>query len=113
MRRWYYGGSISDFLSRDSEGILGVLVSASSFDVDLGQRDAWVEEIALLRTILLPYKDCGSIYFEYSIPRLGKRIDVVLLIRNTLLVLEFKVGQREFQASDVDQVVDYALDLKN
>ena len=43
------------------------------------QRDAWLEEIDILKKVLSRFD--GSIYFEYSIPRMGKRIDVVLLIR--------------------------------
>ena len=55
----------------------------------------------------------GRVYFEYVIPRLGKRIDCVLLIEHVLFVIEFKVGETQFGAAAVDQVWDYALDLKN
>jgi hypothetical protein len=113
MRRWYYGESICDFLNRDTEGILGTLAAASNFDMVLGQRDAWQDQIRILKDMLRPHSKCGSVYFEYSIPRLGKRIDVVLLIRSTIFVLEFKAGQTTCRAPDIDQVVDYALDLKN
>ena len=54
----------------------------------------------------------GEILFEYSIPRMGKRIDVVLLIKHVIFVLEFKVGEKEFTSYAIDQVYDYALDLK-
>jgi len=60
---------------------------------------------------LPPFK--GSIFFEYSIPRMGRRIDVVLLIGSTIFVLEFKVGEKEFTSNAIDQTWDYALDLKN
>ena len=53
----------------------------------------------------------GSIFFEYSIPRMGKRIDVVLIIKNVIFVLEFKVGEKEFPSYAIEQVWDYALDL--
>ena len=55
----------------------------------------------------------GKIIFEYDIPRLGKRIDVVLLLEGIVFCLEFKVGQSSIIEADVDQVLDYALDLKN
>ena len=71
-------------------------------------------EIELLQQVLVPWKDEKSqIIFEYDIPRLGKRIDVVLLLRGIIFCLEFKVGQKDALQADVEQVMDYALDLKN
>lgn len=67
----------------------------------------------ILARTLLPYRSRGRLLFEYSIPRLGKRVDVVLLIDGIVFVLEFKVGERAFTAAALDQVWDYALDLKN
>ncbi len=75
------------------------------------QIHAWRDEVAILRDVLRLYD--GHIYFEYSIPRMGRRIDVVLLIGSVIFVLEFKVGEKEFTAYAVDQVCDYALDLQN
>jgi shikimate kinase len=98
-------------LKTSSNEILGILTHTSSFSLEQTQRDAWLEEIGILKDTLHQYE--GSIYFEYSIPRMGKRIDVVLLIDSVIFVLEFKVGEKEFQAYAVDQVWDYALDLKN
>ena len=73
--------------------------------------NAWRQEISILRETLGSYE--GTIYFEYDIPRMGRRIDVVLLIGPVIFVLEFKVGGKEFAANAIDQVWDYALDLKN
>ena len=111
MKREYYSSSISDFVKTKPEDILGKLTLNSDFDIGQGQRDAWVEEIHILGNILSEYS--GAIFFEYSIPRMGKRIDVVLIIGNVIFVLEFKVGENDFSSSSVDQVWDYALDLKN
>jgi hypothetical protein len=83
----------------------------NDFPVEQTQRDAWLEEVRILRSILLPFH--GAIYFEYSIPRMGQRIDVVILIGPAIFVLEFKVGEEEFTSQALDQVCDYALDLKN
>ena len=69
------------------------------------------EEINILKKILIPYK--GKIYFEYSIPRIGQRIDVLLIINSVIFVLEFKVGEKSYTSYAIDQVTDYALDLKN
>ena len=44
---------------------------------------------------------------------MGKRIDVLLLINSIVFILEFKVGEKEFPQYAIDQVWDYALDLKN
>ena len=76
--------------------------------------EAWTDEIHIMQEVLLPWKDeDGQVIFEYDIPRLGKRIDVVLLLRGLIFCLEFKVGERELLQSNIEQVLDYALDLKN
>ena len=94
----------------DSE-ILGNLVQFSPFDLTDLQRNAWIYEISYLKQLL--QNKSGQILFEYSIPRLGKRIDVVLIIKGIIFVLEFKVGAKEYLRQDIEQVWDYALDLKN
>ena len=111
MSRAYYSNSISSFLQSEVDSILGALERGNGFALEPTQRDAWLEEIRILQSILKPYD--GDIYFEYSIPRMGQRIDVVLLIGSVIFVLEFKVGEKAFTSSAVDQVWDYALDLKN
>ena len=55
----------------------------------------------------------GDIIFEYDIVRLGKRIDVILLIRHMVFSLEFKNGKNVFTAQDARQAEDYAIDIKN
>ncbi len=111
MRREYYSEKISDFLSASSDEILGKLVKNNDFALEQTQKDAWIEEISILKMVLEPYQ--GSVYFEYSIPRMGKRIDVVVLIGPVIFILEFKIGESEFHSFAIDQVWDYALDLKN
>src|SRR5258706_684911 len=111
MRREYYSDTLSDFLKRNNNEILGKLAQGNDFALEQTQRDAWLEEIRILKNVLHPYN--GSIYFEYSIPRMAKRIDVVLVIGSLNFVFEFKVGEEEFSSYAVDQVWDYALDLKN
>jgi hypothetical protein len=111
MKREYYSDSIDGFLKSKPDEILGKLVRNNDFKLEQTQRDAWLEEISILHKTLLCRQ--GSIYFEYSIPRMGKRIDVVLLIGPVIFVLEFKIGEKEFTSYARDQVWDYALDLKN
>ena len=111
MKREYYSNSISKFLRSSTEEILGALTLSNDFSLIQTQRGSWVAQIEILQKVLTPYD--GSIYFEYSIPRMGRRIDVLLLIGPVIFVLEFKVGEEEFTSYAIDQVCDYALDLKN
>ena len=111
MKRAYYSDSIDQFCRSKSDEIIGKLAIGNEFSLEQSQRDAWREEIDILQKILTPYQ--GSIYFEYSIPRMGQRIDVVLLIGPVIFILEFKIGEDEFTSYAIDQVWDYALDLKN
>jgi hypothetical protein len=111
MSRSFYSDSITNFLKLDADTIIGKLASTNTFSLEQTQRDAWLAEIIILKKVLLTYE--GSIYFEYSIPRMGQRIDVILLIDSVIFVLEFKIGESEFTSYAVDQVWDYALDLKN
>jgi hypothetical protein len=113
VNRAYYSNSISAFLTQSDDEILGILVRAGTFAIETTQRDAWAEQIRVLREALDGYAEDGKLYFEYSVPRLGKRIDVVLVVRHVVFVVEFKVGDKEFASSARDQVSDYALDLKN
>jgi len=111
MNRAYYSNPISIFLNSSENEIIGALSSNSEFSDETTQKEAWKVEIRILKKIL---KGCeGSIYFEYSIPRMGKRIDVLLVIQSVIFILEFKVGEKEFHSYSIDQVWDYALDLKN
>lgn len=110
--RSFYSDPIEEFLERPADQILGILTRAS-IAVEAPQRDAWLAQISLLQGCLDCFKHRGKIYFEYVVPRLGRRIDTVLLVDHVLFILEFKVGQSAFLRSAVDQVWDYALDLKN
>jgi len=112
MKREYYSDSIANFQTTSPAEVVGKLVIGSGgFATEQTQRDAWIEQINILKQVLVSH--AGQIYFEYAIPRMGKRIDVLLLIGPVIFVLEFKVGEREFTSFALDQVCDHALDLKN
>jgi hypothetical protein len=111
MKRAFYSDSIANFLKSYEEEIIGKLALGNEFPLEQTQREAWLVEIRVLKNILSSYK--GAIYFEYSIPRMGQRIDVVVLIGPVIFVLEFKIREAHFTTYAIDQVVDYALDLKN
>lgn len=111
MNRAYYSSSISSFCAHESNQILGQMTREHSFDLNGLQRDAWVEQTLLLKDVL--FNQNGRIYFEFSIPRMGRRIDAVVIIGSVVFVIEFKVGAESYGAADLDQVMDYALDLRN
>lgn len=109
----YYSGDIKDFLNQSTEEILGTICSNfGNFQLEMLQTNAWSTQIEILKRQLANFSS-GRIIFEYIIPRMGKRIDVVFLYNNIVFLLEFKCGDTEYRAATFDQVYDYALDLKN
>ena len=112
--RCLYNASLGEFLKCNNAEILGHLITSYHGDSQSTTVESWEEEIRILKEQLSVWADEDAyIIFEYNIPRLGKRIDVVLLLRGIIFCLEFKVGKKEALQADVEQVLDYALDLKN
>jgi Uncharacterized conserved protein (DUF2075) len=112
MRIAYYDADIPTFVAADDSAVLGELARAHGFVLELQQRDAWLRQIAILKRSVR-HLGGGHVLFEFTIPRMGKRADVVLVIGGVLLVLEFKVGATGFNHAAIEQAHDYALDLKN
>ncbi|WP_298562714.1 DUF2075 domain-containing protein [uncultured Phascolarctobacterium sp.] len=112
MQRAYYESSLQDFLQRDENLILGILTRNNEYALEDLQRNAWLAEIRILKKQLEVF-ETGHIIFEYTIPRIGERIDVVYLKSGLVFSLEFKVGEKNYSRSAIDQVTDYVLDLKN
>ena len=108
----YYCNSIPGFIKDTSASIIGQLVK-HSFEINKDQSDAWEKQIYQLQDKLESHGIEGDIIFEYDIVRLGKRIDVILLIRHMVFSLEFKNGKDIFTAQDAQQAEDYAIDIKN
>ena len=114
LNKYFYRATLSDFVSEQANIVFGSISLNDEGDSIAEQKYAWSEEIEIMQKTLLPWKDeCGEVIFEYSIPRLGKRIDVVVLLRGIVFTIEFKAGQSTYLRSDMEQVMDYALDLKN
>lgn len=114
MSRCLYDSNFEEFFSLKASVIFGELCEKYHGEALTTTREAWIEEISIMKNVISQYCDKeGKIIFEYDIPRLGKRIDVVLLLEGIIFCLEFKVGQSKVLESDIDQVLDYALDLKN
>lgn len=110
--RYYYSDTISDFLGKANNSIIGDLTIASQHDINDETTMAWLEEIDVMKKVLVPYSNSGSIFFEYNIPRMGRRIDVVTIIDGIIFLFEFKAMNEEFSREAFIQVWDYALDLK-
>ena len=112
--RCLYDNCFEGFICDTDKEVLGILCDHYHGDTRTTTREAWKSEISIMQETLSRFsvKD-GRIIFEYDIPRLGKRIDVVLLFRGIIFCIEFKVGESKILEADVDQVLDYALDLKN
>lgn len=97
----WYAAPIAAFLRSRAEEVLGRLTKGSHFDVDLAQRDAWQREIAVLLETLVGID--GWLFLEFDVPRLGSRIDAVVVTARVVIPIEFKVGSREFARADYDQ----------
>src|SRR5258706_2363762 len=112
MNRAYYSADLQEFIHDDPDRILGILAKNHQFELEDLQKYAWRAQILLLKQQLETSKD-GHILLEYSIPRMGKRVDTIFLSHGIVFVIEFKVGEVNYTTHALDQVLDYALDLKN
>ena len=111
--RSYYSSEIEDFLNKSDSEILGIIYkNDASAETKIQQSNTWEMEISILKKQLVDFNN-GRIIFEYTIPRMGKRVDVIILYQNIVFILEFKCGDDEYKSSTYDQVYDYALDLRN
>ncbi len=110
--RSYYSNDLGGFLHDDADSVLGKLAVASEHSPTQEQKGAWVGEIQILREAMRGFAS-GHVFLEFTIPRMGKRADAVLIFSGVVFVVEFKVGETKYQKADIDQCVDYALDLKN
>jgi hypothetical protein len=110
LRVWY-GASIPDFLKSQPDAVLGGLTAHCDFALIPTQRDAWMAQVQFLQSQL--HGLSGSLFLEFNIPRMGRRIDAVLLVGPVVFAIEFKVGEKKFDLTAIEQVWDYALDLKN
>jgi hypothetical protein len=112
MNRAYYSNSITSFIIEDDTKIYGKI--SSNYDLNkltIQQSNAWKSQIKILKNSILNFQ--GKVYFEFTIPRMGKRVDNVLIIGNCIFVVEFKIGSKEYDKYAKDQAFDYGLDLNN
>lgn len=112
MSRAYYSATLERFQNDQDDLILGELTRHHQFALEDLQRNAWISQIHLLKNALTDLPGC-HLAFEYAIPRMGKRVDIVILYQGVIFALEFKVGENHYPNSALEQSLDYAIDLKN
>ena len=107
----YYAAEVAALVLASPEEIIGALVTNGTFPVERAQRDAWLLQITVPQSALVGLD--GTVFLEFVVPRIGSRLDVALISGPAIFAIEFKVGESEYRRADVNQVWDYALDLKN
>jgi hypothetical protein len=112
MDRAYFSADSDTFHQMSPGEIFAALVHNHHFAADQLQQMAWNAEIAHLQGVA-SHLSGGHIFLEFAIPRMGKRVDALIVYRGVVFVIEYKVGAKAFESHAVDQVLDYALDLKN
>lgn len=112
MKRSYYSNTIKAFIQDSDASILGELTANHSNRslVEL-QINAWRKQIIILKNQLSEFE--GQLYFEFAIPRMGKRVDNIVIIDGVAFIIEFKVGEDSYEKKAIEQVIDYTVDLKN
>lgn len=110
MNRAYFSSSINNFLDKKEYEIFGEITVNDQFSAEDLQKNTWKKEIEILKRELSDFPE-GHILFEYTIPRIGNRIDNVILYKGIVFLIEFKVGESTYPSYAIDQVTDYALDL--
>ena len=48
-------------------------------------------------------------HLEFDIPRLGRRVDAVLVLPECVIPIEFKVGAKKFERLDIEQAWDFRI----
>lgn len=110
VKRSYYSNDIQSFLNQDNYSIFGEITTNDQFSAEDLQKNTWNREIEILKRELSQFLD-GYIIFEYTIPRIGNRIDNIVIYKGIIFLLEFKVGEKKYPSYAIEQVTDYAFDL--
>jgi len=112
MKRAYYSNTIQTFLIEPEANILGELTAShTNRTLEDLQINAWRKQIQILKNQLKGLS--GKIYFEFAIPRMGKRVDNIVIVNDVVFIIEFKVGDGRYEKHAIEQVIDYTIDLKN
>lgn len=108
--RAYYSAEIAHFLNEPVESVIGKITQNHPQSLEHLQTGAWEGQIEILQAAIKPLNE-GHILFEMQIPRMGKRADAVLIYKDFIFVIEFKVGATKHIPQDIRQAHGYAIDL--
>lgn len=114
----YYQSSVGDFLLATNESIIGELTRHHTGGTPQ-QYHSWIQQIKLLKDSLssicqeMDSARAWRLLLEYRMFRLHRRIDAVLLTDHFVIVIEFKMGGRDYDQAAKTQAEDYALDLRD
>ena len=78
VKRSYYSNDIQSFLNQDNYSIFGEITTNDQFSAEDLQKNTWNTEIEILKRELSQFLD-GHIIFEYTIPRIGNRVDNIVI----------------------------------
>jgi len=118
----FYADSVAAFLRASDDEVYAPLASPHGYTLAPEQLSAWRLQLPVLRAALAdfavravadPAVPAPWIHLEFDIPRLGRRVDAVLVTSTAVIPIEFKVGAKKFQQADYEQAWDFRLDLKN
>jgi len=118
----WWNGSVGLFMLAETDRIVGDLAARAGdegLEVTPEQIGAWRRSCELLKAGLKGLVDSDSsanawhVFFEFTIPRRLTRPDVVLLVKDRVLVIEFKIGANRFSRKDQFQTCDYGKDLRD
>ncbi len=119
----YYSNKIENFITDTTDSIVGILVSQYSkdgfFNLINKQIKTWRIQIDILKDCIKKLetydfiKSDWTILFEYTIPMMGQRIDTIILTSDKILVIEFKIGEKNYTSQDKWQLYNYVMDLKD
>ncbi|WP_298443959.1 DUF2075 domain-containing protein [uncultured Ferrimonas sp.] len=112
MKRALYSDPLSNFYRTSAEHIRGSIATGHGQDIVAEQTVAWQTQVEILQQTPLSYSG-GHLFFEFLIPRMGRRADVILVYRGVIFVIEFKAGEPKYLRADIRQTEGYALDLHN
>lgn len=112
MNRAFYSANIGDFLIEDPHSVYGRI--STHYDLNnqaIQQKNAWTSQIKILKENLYGFD--GKIYFEFVIPRMGKRVDNILIVGKCIFIIEFKIGTKIYDNYAIEQAFNYGLDMNN
>lgn len=111
--RFSYKARVNEFIKVPDDEVLGQLTNQHKFrQLEQQQINAWRRQIKELKSALKYFPE-ATLLLEFEIPRIGKRVDAILILNGSIYVLEYKVGAKTYDSGAIDQAYDYALDLKN